>query len=295
MSTRLVRISFDATPGLIRENSAHQAIVAEDHNRLASITTLDDLVSPFLNSVSGAEVIERVGELKGSSLRILDIGVGLGESSFALASKGHVVTCVEPSADHCQWIARYADMFGIRLTVVEATAEALDQLAGEFDVCMFNASLHHCDDPLRALENCYTRLRSGGTILLLNEPILKSYRSKAWFHRMLREQPLAMGHYGGNEHTYYYREYREMLRAAGFANIADRIHVRNERPRQTLQEMLARQIDGRDVYTDTAVLVRFIWFLTVARLARVPVLRTMLLLVMKRLSLITVTFTAQRD
>jgi SAM-dependent methyltransferase len=295
MSKPIIKIPYDASPGLIREQSAHRATVAEDQDRMAAFASLAEVAGPFQNSVVGAEVIERVDELGKTALRILDIGVGLGASSLVLASKGHLVTCVEPSSDYCEWIAHYAEMFGLRLTVVEATAEALNRLDGEFDVCLFNASLHHCDDPLLALRNCYGRLRPGGTILLINEPVLKIYRTKTWFYRMLREQPLVMGHYGGNEHTYYYGEYRNMLSAAGFTNIADRIHVRNQRPRQTLDEMLQREIDGHKVYSDHAILIRFIWFLTLARTARIPLVGAMLLGFMKHLSLITVTFSAQRN
>jgi SAM-dependent methyltransferase len=107
---------------------------------------------------------------------------------------------------------------GIGAKIVSATGESLDKLAGPYDVIVFYSSLHHCDDVLKALQNSFALLRPGGKVFLF-EPVLKFYRSKAWFYRELELHPENVGHYGGNEHIYRYGEYVNYLEQAGFKNL----------------------------------------------------------------------------
>ncbi len=152
-------------------------------------------------------------------LKVLDVGFGPGESTVYLASLGHNVTGLEPSLRACSLLDGLAIRYGFHVNVYCGTGEILDQLPeANFDLIVFNASLHHCDDPQAVLNQCRKRLKSGGQIFL-HEPILKPFRTKAWYQRMLEEQPERMGHYGGNEHVYYVWEYRKFLHDAGFSRI----------------------------------------------------------------------------
>ncbi len=150
--------------------------------------------------------------------RVLDVGVGYGLTSAYFASKGFNVTCVEPSLKLCEDMEKHFARLGLQAQVVNATGESLDQLPGPFDVVVFYSSLHHCDDMARALRNAHGLLKPGGKIFLF-EPVLKFYRTKAWFYKEMLEHPENVGHYGGNEHIYRTGEYTEALKQAGFKNI----------------------------------------------------------------------------
>ena len=82
----------------------------------------------------------------------------------------------------------------------------------------FNASLHHCDDPIRALSHCYESLNKGGVLFLVNENFIRPWMTKARFYHLMETRPEAMGNYGGNEHTFYNWEYIQMLRKSKFNN-----------------------------------------------------------------------------
>jgi SAM-dependent methyltransferase len=127
---------------------------------------------------------------------------------------------VEPCLSMCRYVERAAESFGLKLDIWCLTAEGMDALpAAAFDHCIFNASLHHCDDPVQALLNCNRLLVPGGQVLLLNEPLLKIFVAKSSYYRRLEEKPEEMGHYGGNEHIYYHHEYIHMLRRTGFSKV----------------------------------------------------------------------------
>jgi len=130
------------------------------------------------------------------------------------------VTGVEPSMVNIEIASRAAEKFGIEFRGVHSTAEEMNRsLSGSFDAVYFNSSLHHCDDPQSALQNAHDLLRENGVVILV-EPTLKPWRTKAWFFRQLETNPVRLGHYGGNEHIYYNWEYDCMLRRAGFKQIA---------------------------------------------------------------------------
>src|SRR5205807_2378249 len=103
-----------------------------------------------------------------------------GVTSAYLALMGHEVTAVEPSLDLCREMKEHFSRLGIPAYIVNGTGEELHQLSTTFDAAVFYSSLHHCDDPVRALRNVHGRLKPGGAVVLF-EPVLKFYRSKKWF------------------------------------------------------------------------------------------------------------------
>jgi SAM-dependent methyltransferase len=247
------RIEYAVSTGLQTELEAHQLSIDDGAlgRFLDKYPTRDDLVRGFLAEPAGQQYADAIKEIpKGS--RILDIGVGFGNSSLYLAAEGYAVSAVEPSVSMCEVIEARAKKYDLDLDIYSVTGEALDLLpAGEFDACAFNASFHHCDDPMAALKNCHTLLRPGGQLFLLNEPVLQFYRSKAKFYRQLEENPEEMGHYGGNEHIYYHGEYMAMLRDAGFRNIRCELSPRYTNPKSyidILKQQNTSKIGLRKLY-----------------------------------------------
>lgn len=183
----------------------------------ASLNSASDVVRFVESSNEYVDLKHVAARLR--SGRVLDVGVAYGVTSAYLAAHGHRVTAVEPSFRLCRDMEEFFRKIRLPVEVVQGIGEAIDQIQGEFDAVVFNSSLHHCNDVSLTLRNANKKLRRGGMIFLVNEPVLKFYRTKAWFYRTLKENPEKLGHYGGNEHIYRYGEYVNFLTSAGFSDV----------------------------------------------------------------------------
>jgi len=208
--------------------------------------------------------------LPASPMKILDIGVGRGESSLFLSSLGHQVFAVEPSNDFCKLIKSAAFKFGLPVTICQGVAEDLDRLREtNFDVVFFNASLHHCDNAFLALQHAYQSLRPGGYICLVSELHIRPWVSKGRWYRRLETNPTEMGHYGGNEHAYYGWEYVNLLSKSGFVNLSILPMTFNFSALDRLSDTLSKRINGVRVFNSTGVLVRFSYYIAMEWIKRV--------------------------
>jgi SAM-dependent methyltransferase len=187
---------------------------------LSKNTPQEYLEEISISSIAAPSYTALLHLLPNQTSTVLDVGVGLGQSSVLLASKGIRCFSVEPSDLCCSILHQTATKFDLPIEVCRGVAEDIHNIGkSDFDAVFFNASLHHCDDPALALANAYNCLRPGGTIFLVNENLLRPWTSKARFQQLLESDPVGMGHYGGNEHSYYSWEYMGMLRSAGFSEI----------------------------------------------------------------------------
>ncbi len=258
--------------------------------KLEGVYAPRDYHRSFTDSVYGKEYIFRISNYAAAKkLKILDIGFGCGESTLYLAEQGHEVHGLEPSSLHCSVLKTVSEKFGIPITIYQGVAEDINHLPeSDFDVCIFNSSLHHCDDPVAALQRCREKLSHKGKVFAINEPLLKFYRSKKWFYRKLENDPVSLGHYGGNEHIYYFKEYLKLFLDAGFSDVVGHHHIRNLFPRETIRFDLDRKIGENYIYSDLRILVKYL-VLTVLK----PFFQKekgMVSSLLKRFSLVPITF-----
>lgn len=288
----IVKCEYDKTPEHVCEMKVCADIVKADNalskETLAGYTKLHQFLGSYIATGLGEEFVRSTNFINdGPRLRILDIGAGRGETSLYLADRGHHVFPVEPSYDFCQVMDYLADRFATIPTIYNCSAEALDIVGEAFDVVIFNASLHHCDDPVVALRNAYRHLRKGGTLLLMNEPRLPFYKSHASWRRVMDSDPESLGDYGGNEHIYHNNEYLRMLKQAGFSKISMDADARY-RSRSALARYLKadRHTPGLRQTIKSYYLNGIYW---AVRLNLIPVL-----VALRYLSLMQVTFRATR-
>jgi ubiquinone/menaquinone biosynthesis C-methylase UbiE len=233
--------------------------------------TLEDYCHSFISSCSGHEFLDKVRTSQ--TIKVLDIGFGRGETSLYLASQGHEVHCIEPSPLNCEILQNATNKYGQKISIYQGTAENFDQIdEADFDLCLFNSSLHHCDDPIKVLQICQKKLKKSGRVIAINEPILKFYRSKKWFNDKLATDPVAVGHYGGNEHIYYYHEYLSLFKKAGFSSVKGLFHIKNRHPRLVLEEDMRRKTCGKYVCSDSKLLIKFSIFLLLKNLWSPPII-----------------------
>lgn len=220
--------------------------------------------------------------------KILDIGVGLGESSVFLALNNFEVFALEPSEACCKIIKSVSDKFDLKINVIQGVAEDVGKLKTLFDVVIFNASLHHCDDPCLALNESRKILVKGGKVFLVNENFLRPWISEEKYQKLLVSNPVKMGHYGGNEHAYSNVKYNNFL-IKTFGNCKNLI----PRKRLALEELelkITSRINGqRVVNLNVGIMTRHFYYVLKERMVGL----SFLYLLAAKFSLVPVHFTAE--
>ncbi len=282
-------INFSVPEGLAKEMKTLSSLGVS--HALSFYKDPKQYYQEYLDKADGQELIRRIYSY-GKNLKILDIGVGMGQSSFYLSDIGHKVTVVEPSLECCQIIDGLSIKFRSNINVFQCSGEDMHKIDySDFDLCIFNSSLHHCYDPGAALKNCYDLLKTSGQLLVINELFLKPYQSKERFYRKLESNPVSMGNYGGNEHAYYHGEYKEMLNCAGFLEITEHIPFSYEDIRSIIKQKMSAMINGQYMYSDISLLYRYIWYLLAKRLVRIKLIANLL----TKLSFINSSFEAIKN
>jgi SAM-dependent methyltransferase len=107
---------------------------------------------------------------RGRLLRILDLGAGSGWLSARLTEIGHSCVAVD-------WLDDVEDGLGairhypIPFTGVQADFDDLPIAPGQFDVAIFNASLHYSNDPAGAIRRARETLAPEGILVVMDSPV----------------------------------------------------------------------------------------------------------------------------
>ena len=114
-----------------------------------------EVIQEFPSTICGFELIEQLKRYP-IPLKILDIGCGPGFSSIYMALQGHQVSALEPSPFDCKVLETNAAKMNVQIPIYQCTAEVINRIPeAQFDLCIFNSSLHHCEDPCIALQYSY--------------------------------------------------------------------------------------------------------------------------------------------
>lgn len=121
-------------------------------------------------------------------LRLLDLGAGNGWLSYHMALAGVFAVAVDFRDDHVDGIGaartfcREGDFSFHRIA---ASFDALPIASKQFDIVVFNASLHYALDLPRVLNQALQALRPGGKIAILDSPF---YRRDSDGEKMVAEK-----------------------------------------------------------------------------------------------------------
>ena len=105
-------------------------------------------------------------------LRVLDVGAGSGWLSHRLTALGHGAVAVDAVDDDTDGLGAAQD-YATRFVVVQADFEALPFAPRQFDVAVFNGSLHYAPDPAATIERAHRLLVPGATVVVMDSPMFR--------------------------------------------------------------------------------------------------------------------------
>ena len=103
-------------------------------------------------------------------IHVLDLGAGSGWLSHRLTALGHRAVAVDAIDDEIDGLGatrHYATAFAS----VQADFDALPFAPGQFDLVVFNGSLHYAADTAATLERAHRVLAPGGALVVMDSPM----------------------------------------------------------------------------------------------------------------------------
>jgi SAM-dependent methyltransferase len=105
-------------------------------------------------------------------VRVLDLGAGNGWLSHRIASFGHHVVAVDQQDDEADGLG-VCRHYPVSFVAVQADYDALPFAPGQFDLAVFEGSLHYAPDPHATLEEAWRMLVPGGAIAVMDSPMFE--------------------------------------------------------------------------------------------------------------------------
>jgi SAM-dependent methyltransferase len=125
----------------------------------------------------------------GRPLDILDVGAGCGWMSYRLALRGHRAVAVDLLTDGRDGLgaARHY-LTRAHFARFNADFDHLPFAAAQFDVVIFNASVHYSSNYFGTLTEAKRCLREGGRIVILDSPVYKTREHGEMMRRERRRE-----------------------------------------------------------------------------------------------------------
>jgi ubiquinone/menaquinone biosynthesis C-methylase UbiE len=174
-------------------------------------------VSRYGQSDEFAKVVSLLGARLRPGALLLDFGAGRGLTSLALAETGAFVVSLESDPSEVVGIGalgKFKRPPGLPLAPVSGDVLRLPFPDQVFDIAFCRSVLHHIEDLDHGLQEIWRVMRPGGTLVVLNEHILRPFSDERVF---LQSHPAVP--YGVNEHAYPVWRYWKLVHKTGFRKL----------------------------------------------------------------------------
>jgi ubiquinone/menaquinone biosynthesis C-methylase UbiE len=98
--------------------------------------------------------------------KVLEVGVGQGTDLVQFAKGGADVSGIDIAQRHLELATRNFEVRGLRANLKYASAAAIPFESDSFDVVYCFGVLHHTDNTVRCLSECYRVLKADGELIL---------------------------------------------------------------------------------------------------------------------------------
>lgn len=158
---------------IVRERDGHRTADPEYYRRLPSVAADDPRASEWrVRRETYHHLLRHVLAVGPQSIRVLDVGAGSGWLSNRLAALGHRAVAVDALDDAVDGLGA-ARHYPTAFSVVQADFEALPFAEGEFDLVVFNSSLHYATDIATTFANAHRLLAPDGALVVMDSPMFR--------------------------------------------------------------------------------------------------------------------------
>ena len=106
-------------------------------------------------------------------VQVLDLGAGTGWLSHRLSALGHDAVALDAIDDEADGLGA-ARHYATEFAVVHADFDALPFAPGQFNLVVFNGSLHYATDTAATIETAYRQLAPGGVLAVMDSPMFRA-------------------------------------------------------------------------------------------------------------------------
>ena len=182
---------------LVRQREGRRLSTPDYYRRLPSVAQGDPHSQEWeIRHQTYDHLLRHVLAARRAPIQVLDVGAGSGWLSHRLAALGHRAVAVDAIADDVDGLGATRH-YAVDLTVVQADFDALPFASCQFDLVVFNGSLHYAADPAATLERTQGLLAPGGALVVMDSPMFRAdadgvrdggrqdpaFRVRVWLHR----------------------------------------------------------------------------------------------------------------
>lgn len=160
----------------VRDRDGYRSAGGEYYRRLPAVSPGDPHESDWrIRRETYHHLLGHVLAAGPLPLRVLDLGAGSGWLSHRLSALGHRAVAVDAIDDEVDGLGA-ARHFATPFAAVQADFDALPLVPGQFDLVIFNGSLHYAPDSAATLERAHQMLARGGALVVMDSPMFPADR-----------------------------------------------------------------------------------------------------------------------
>lgn len=160
----------------VRQREGRRSSSAEFYRRLPSVDPGDPHATDWrIRRETYHHLLGHVLAAGPRPLHVLDLGAGSGWLCHRLATLGHRVVAVDAIDDEVDGLGATRH-YTTEFAVVQADFDALPFAPRQFDLVVFNGSLHYAADAAATLERAHHLLAPGGTLVVMDSPMFRADR-----------------------------------------------------------------------------------------------------------------------